>query len=286
MSDRSNIWEVIFYDESKPEYWKDILEDTKVPCICSPCHNMDVYTKFDEYKAKREYSDLLIRNLTLNTQKEDCEILLEGYNCKKSKKDSVSLIGNINRVSSKIQEIESELNLNSSEIDRLSTYVAGNTKKPHYHLIVNYGNGANKSLEQVRNDFCIPLNALSFPRIVKSERGAVRYLIHKDHFDKFQYRQDEIRVFNGYYFSDFFEISNRQMDDMTCEFMQFISDFGIMTYFDAERVTRVYRPYHKYLCGHTIFLSKIFCETEKYAKPLPEELVSELQQKLLDRVEA
>lgn len=46
--DRSKIWNVIFYPDSAPEYWQDILIDSRVSCCVSPLHNMDRWTAKDE----------------------------------------------------------------------------------------------------------------------------------------------------------------------------------------------------------------------------------------------
>lgn len=230
---RSNLWEIVLYPESMPaNTWKEIIYSTKVPCVLSPCHNMDVITEYDVekgYKEKKKEFD----NLTLDEYRKNfvCE---------------------------------------------------GDIKKEHFHLIVNYGSGANKSVEQVQDDFCIPLNAKKYPEIVKSERGAVRYLVHLDHPMKAQYRIDEVRFFNGYNAKDFFDISNADVDRLNIDIIQFIDDNNIDGYYELERITRKWLPWHKYVVSHSIFFTYFFQDRCKIVnKELREQHYDDMSEKVL-----
>lgn len=209
MPSRSNQWEIILYPESLPDKtWKEIIFQTKVPCVLSPCHNMDVITEYD------------VENGFKDKQKDFPNMTLQEY--------------------------------------KSIYYDVGDIKKEHFHLIVNYGNGANKSMEQVQEDFCVPLNAMKFPKIVKSERGAVRYLCHLDHPDKAQYRIDEVRFFNGYNPRDFFDISNADCDRLNIDIINFIDNNSVEGYYELERITRKWMPWHKYVVSHSIFFTYFF----------------------------
>ena len=48
VDNRSKIWNVIFYPDSAPDYWQDILTDSRVSCAVSPVHNLDRWTAKDE----------------------------------------------------------------------------------------------------------------------------------------------------------------------------------------------------------------------------------------------
>lgn len=47
---RKRNWTFLIYPESAPENWEDILKGLKIPCIISPLHDKDVWTKEDEQK--------------------------------------------------------------------------------------------------------------------------------------------------------------------------------------------------------------------------------------------
>lgn len=159
---RSSLWEVIFYPDSMPDYWKDVIEDTKVPCALSPLHTLDRWTAKDE---------------ATNAE-----------------------------------------------------HVQGTLKKPHYHLFVDYGAGANKSADQVKADFCVPLNGKAVPEVVKSNRGMCRYLIHMDHPEKAQYRMDEIRFFNGFDPKDFFDLSTTEVNNLCPQIESLIESEHLYSY--------------------------------------------------------
>lgn len=188
MQTRGPLWEVILYPDSRPDFWQDVIEDTKVPCVLSPCHNMDRWTLKDEAKNPE--------------------------------------------------------------------HRAGELKKPHFHLFIDYGSGANKTEQQVTDDFVIPLNGREHPELVKSARGMVRYLIHLDHPAKAQYRLDEIRFFNGYDVKDYFELSNAEVDDMSLKIREFIVDNSITEYsrlVDICAVTDLH--WFKYVRQNSLFFT-------------------------------
>ena len=232
MAERSNWWEIILYPESLPEYWRDVIEDTKVPAILSPKHNMDVYTKYDEKKAK------------------------------------------------KLLEDETDLR----EIERLLKIKEGVKKKDHYHLLVNYGNGANKSISQVQEDFINPLNAKKYPNPVKTDRGAVRYLVHMDHPDKFQYRLDEVTIFNGFNCKDYFDISNGDIDNLNTDLCNFIDNHSIANYYELERITREWLPWHKYVVSHSIFFTHYFASRSECRSEAGQELLEKHYDDLSEQV--
>lgn len=48
IDNRSKIWNVIFYPDSAPDYWQDIITDSHVAAAVSPLHNLDRWTAKDE----------------------------------------------------------------------------------------------------------------------------------------------------------------------------------------------------------------------------------------------
>lgn len=72
----------------------------------------------------------------------------------------------------------------------------GSQRKKHIHVMMYFGSGANKSLEQVK-EFTDQLNGTR-PFIVTSRDGMIRYFIHLDDPDKQQY-DDEGNKWNKSY---------------------------------------------------------------------------------------
>lgn len=69
----------------------------------------------------------------------------------------------------------------------------GESKKPHYHLLLFFD--GVKSLDQIQ-ELSDQLCGVS-PEIVKSLRGYARYLCHLDNPEKYQYPVEEVRSFTG-----------------------------------------------------------------------------------------
>lgn len=74
-------------------------------------------------------------------------------------------------------------------------------KKSHYHLLLHYS--SLKSQRQVKEDL-EPLGAVGVER-VRDLRAYTRYLIHIDDADKAQYDIQNLRVFNGFDITKYFE---------------------------------------------------------------------------------
>lgn len=206
MADRSSQWEIIFYPESCPDFWQDVIIDSCIPCCLSPVHNRDYYDDYDEFKAKKQ----------LETEKDE------------------------------------------SVIERLSKIKSGVLKKPHRHLIVDYGTGSNKTMQQVQNDLVIPLNAYKYPMNITTLRGRVRYTVHMDHPNKAQYSLDDVKLFNNFQVKDYFDLSNADCDEIGMNLLQYITDFGFYDYYQLEIATRSWKPFHKYVVSHSILLNTLF----------------------------
>lgn len=70
----------------------------------------------------------------------------------------------------------------------------GNTKKPHYHVILSYDslksyNQVVKITESLNQPIPIPIQSLA---------GAHEYLTHANNPDKYQYSKDDIKYMNGF----------------------------------------------------------------------------------------
>lgn len=70
----------------------------------------------------------------------------------------------------------------------------GNTKKPHYHIIVTFDGPT--TFRNVHKNICVPLNA-TIPKLILSVKGAYDYLTHKNNPDKYQYHKEDIIYLNG-----------------------------------------------------------------------------------------
>lgn len=104
----------------------------------------------------------------------------------------------------------------------------GKLKKPHYHLLLHYT--SLKSQRQVKEDLEL-LGAVGAER-VRDLRAYVRYLIHIDEDDikKAKYDIQDLRVFNGFDISKYFEETQISIDAGFSELVKIALEQGYTEY--------------------------------------------------------
>lgn len=102
----------------------------------------------------------------------------------------------------------------------------GELKKPHYHLLLHYT--SLKSQRQIKEDL-EPLGAVGAERV--RELGAyAKYLIHANDPDKAQYDIQDLRVFNGFDISKYFEEAKIGIDAGFAELVKIALEQGYTEY--------------------------------------------------------
>lgn len=106
--------------------------------------------------------------------------------------------------------------------------VDGEPKKAHWHIMLSADgpiteNAVKKIIE--------PLNC-TIPAKVGSGRGLVRYMIHMDNPEKFQYSADEIIPHNGAEVAPYFEMTKTNKMVALKEIMTYIYDNRVVNYAD------------------------------------------------------
>lgn len=101
-------------------------------------------------------------------------------------------------------------------------------KKPHYHLILIYGNPT--TYNNVKN----LTDKLNAPRPIPLEqvRGYFRYLTHKDNPEKYQYDEKDIKTLNGFNILDFVELTTSEVDEISKKLLALIREKSILEYSD------------------------------------------------------
>ena len=104
----------------------------------------------------------------------------------------------------------------------------GEIKKPHWHILLSFeGPVTLKAVEKI----ALQLNCPE-PRKVGSGKGLVRYMIHKDNPEKFQYSIDEIVAHNGADVASYFEMTHTNKLVLMKEIVNFIVKNEIDNYAD------------------------------------------------------
>lgn len=106
-------------------------------------------------------------------------------------------------------------------------------KKPHRHILINFGTGKKKSFDQLLINYCTALHG-SFPIAIDSERGMIRYFVHIDNPEKAQYEIENIECFSGYDCSEFFKPSASLANSIMNDIKKFVIDNEISEFRDLQ----------------------------------------------------
>lgn len=103
----------------------------------------------------------------------------------------------------------------------------GEPKKPHYHVILVYGNPT--TYNNVKS-FTVGQLGQTIPQPLEQVRGYYRYLTHEDNPEKAQYSKSDIQTINGFAIQDFVELTRSETSKITREIVQLIRDNNITEY--------------------------------------------------------
>lgn len=104
---------------------------------------------------------------------------------------------------------------------------SGKTKKPHYHVIVCYGN--TTTFNNVVKSLTEKLNS-PIPQPLEQVRGYYKYLTHKDNADKYQYDEKEIIVGNGFNIANYTELTKSEVLKEKQKLQMLIREEGFVEY--------------------------------------------------------
>jgi len=102
----------------------------------------------------------------------------------------------------------------------------GEVKKPHWHVMMKFE--GLKSFEQVK-EIADSINA-PIPQKVASPVGQVRYMIHMDNPEKYQYKREDIIPHGGADVDAYFEISATAKNRILWAMMEYINKNHVTSY--------------------------------------------------------
>lgn len=105
----------------------------------------------------------------------------------------------------------------------------GEPKKPHYHVILVYGNPT--TYNNVKG-FTNGRLGQTIPQALEQLEGYYRYFTHQDNPEKAQYDAAEIQTINGFDIRNFVDLTKSQVVRLKREIQAFIRDNEIYEYAD------------------------------------------------------
>lgn len=104
----------------------------------------------------------------------------------------------------------------------------GTVKKSHWHVVLFFE--GKKSFMQVK-EITTALNG-PIPKRVMSAKGIIRYLVHLDNPEKYQYQREQIKCHQGCEIESYFEESFSSRLETLSEMIEFIRDSQIENFMD------------------------------------------------------
>lgn len=111
-------------------------------------------------------------------------------------------------------------------------------KKPHYHIVLSFSQV--KSYKQVE-EITSQVNG-TIPIRVHNLRSMVRYLIHLDNPEKYQYNQADVHAFGGIDIKDLFACTVTESFDIIGQIEDYVDSNNITEYKDLARCIRQTHP--------------------------------------------
>lgn len=141
----------------------------------------------------------------------------------------------------------------------------GEVKKAHYHITLLYP--SNKSFEQVVG---LVVHDLKQPIPVKcqSVKGSIRYMVHKDNPDKFQYDWNDIKCYGGADLQSLCQPTSSERLALLKEILAFCSDNAISELCDLVDICILneYNDWLSVICNYNTLVISKHIDSIRYKK--------------------
>ncbi|EDW5948283.1 replication protein [Salmonella enterica subsp. enterica serovar Enteritidis] len=140
----------------------------------------------------------------------------------------------------------------------------GEVKKPHWHVLMMYN--SKKSFNQIKR-LTDELNA-PIPQPCRNTKGMVRYFVHLDNPEKYQYRKEDIRVYGGadikQHLTSASEQKNERYDGIR-EMCKFVDEHGIIEFSDLMAYAMENRAdWFELLCDNSAYVIGLYIKSRRH----------------------
>lgn len=115
----------------------------------------------------------------------------------------------------------------------------GELKKPHYHCIIRFR--SKKSFNQVKSEVCDKLNG-PIPQPVADIAMMIRYLVHLDDPDKYQYSREDVKVYGNINVKEYLYSKKEYQFEILKEILDFCETYDIQEYSTIVNYSKDERP--------------------------------------------
>lgn len=149
-----------------------------------------------------------------------------------------------------------------SPLHEFDTNQTGEVKKPHWHIILAFD--GPKSYEQVL-DIISPLNC-PIPQRCHSLKGAVRYFVHLDNPEKYQYSISDIVSHGGFDLTAALAPSASERYSIVSDMIFYVKEHGITEFQDLMDFAREERfdSWFPLLCDSCSFVMQQYIKSQRH----------------------
>lgn len=140
----------------------------------------------------------------------------------------------------------------------------GTPKKPHWHIMLAYE--GVKTFDQVK-ELTDSVNA-PIPKKVDSARGLVRYMVHMDNPEKYQYAARDIKGFGGIDIEEYLKPISSGRYEMIKEMMEYIVESDVVEFEDLLTYASVekFDTWFKLLCDNSAYVISMFIKSRRHRR--------------------
>lgn len=137
----------------------------------------------------------------------------------------------------------------------------GTVKKSHWHVVLAFG--SKKSYKQVK-EITDKLNS-PIPQKVHNMKGQVRYLVHLDNPEKYQYPVEQVIAHGGIDVDKYFKATSGQRYDMIGEMIDYVRENNIVEMKDLIDYARVNRfdDWFPLLCDNSLIIMDAYIRSNR-----------------------
>ncbi|WP_313957848.1 replication protein [Limosilactobacillus vaginalis] len=137
----------------------------------------------------------------------------------------------------------------------------GTVKKSHWHVVLAFG--SKKSYKQVK-EITDKLNS-PIPQKVHNMKGQVRYLVHLDNPEKYQYPVEQVIAHGGIDVDKYFKATSGQKYDMIGEMIDYVRENNIVEMKDLIDYARVNRfdDWFPLLCDNSLIIMDAYIRSNR-----------------------
>ena len=148
------------------------------------------------------------------------------------------------------------LAFNVSPLHEFDVNPDGTPKKPHWHVIVSWG---NSTTYRSAKNLCNLLNS-PMPKLLRNVNGAYRYHTHMDNPEKYQYKEQS-ECFNGWERPlDSNEVTRIKREIYTMVFLENITEYAELLVVCSEHG----QEYFDVACNNTVYCDRI-CSSYRHS---------------------